>query len=501
MKTQPLITSIVLFGTLAISAALAQEYKFKGGYPTSEATREARDDTDFQRAMTAYRFWYPTVSCEGIFSGQRDLGLKDNQDFMVMACGPRHVIFTGNSDTPYGGAKADLTDGPIVVELPPGPFISLAMDHHQRWILDMGLSGPDAGKGGKHLILPPGYKEKIPDGYNVGRSSSLKISIAMRALPQKGDVKGALDAIRRVKVYPLSTAANPALFRFVDLSDKKADLTSLRWEDNLAYWEKLHAVIDAEPVVEEFRPMYGLLAAIGIEKGKPFAPDARMKGILEKAARAGRDQMVVSAFDSSRADRIVWNDRKWEWAALAYEGSDFETKSGLDLEARDRWFAQAIGMSPKMLLRSQGAGSLYWLANRSKDGAFLEGSKTYKLTVPEPVPANLFWSVTVYDAETRSQIQTDQDKAALRSMFELKGVSGGLAELYFGPKAPAGSEDRWIKTIPGKGWFAYLRIYGPEQPAFDGSWKPGDFESLTPEAVGAPGSSTSEQRGRKPKVE
>src|SRR5262249_20658669 len=152
--------------------------------------------------------------------------------------------------------------------------------------------------------------------------------------------------------------------KFVDVSEKKMDSTLLRWEDNLQYWEKLHKVIDAEAVVDEFRPMYGLLAALGIEKGKPFAPDARMKGILEKAAKAGRDQMLASAFDSARPDRIVWPDRKWEWAALASEGSDFETKTGLDLEARDRWFAQAVAMSPRMLLRGPGAGSLYWLGHR-----------------------------------------------------------------------------------------------------------------------------------------
>jgi hypothetical protein len=473
-----LTTATFLFA----AGAAAQESAFKGGFPPPGEAQKARDDADYQRAVTAYRFWYPTVSCEGIFNGRRELGIKDNQDFMVMACGPRHVLFTGNSDTPYGGAAADLTAGPVVVELPPGPFICLAMDHHQRWILDMGLAGPDAGKGGKHLILPPGYKNIVPDGYNVGRSTSFKVCIALRALPQKGDLKGALDAIRTVKVYPLSTAANPALFQFVDVTGKKIDSTSLRWEDNLAYWEKLHAVLDAEPVVDEFRPMYGLLAALGIEKGKPFAPDARMKGILEKAAKAGRDQMLVSAFDSSRPDRTVWKDRKWEWVALASDGSDFETKTGLDLEARDRWFAQAVGMSPKMLLRGAGAGSLYWLGHRDTAGAFLDGGKTYKLAVPHPVPAGLFWSVTVHDAHTRSQIQTAQDKAALRSLVELTpekvGKDAREVELYFGPKAPDGKEDRWIQTLPGRGWFTYFRIYGPQGPAFDGGWKPGDFEEV-----------------------
>jgi hypothetical protein len=225
--------------------------------------------------------------------------------------------------------------------------------------------------------------------------------------------------------------------------------------------------------------MYGELAALGLEKGRPFSPDARLKALLQKAARAGRDQILVSAFASARPDRFAWKDRKWEWAGLVAESAQFETSSGLDLEARDRWFAQAIVTSPAMFRRSIGAGSLYWLGHRDAAGAYLDGGSNYKLTVPLPVPAGLFWSVTVYDTATRSEVQTPQDKAALRSSFELKDLgSAKSVDLYFGPKAPAGQGGRWIQTLPGKGWFTYFRVYGPEGPVFDGSWKPGDFERV-----------------------
>jgi hypothetical protein len=253
----------------------------------------------------------------------------------------------------------------------------------------------------------------------------------------------------------------------------------VRWEDNIQYWEKLHKVIQEEPPIDEFRPMLGILANLGIEQGKPFAPDARMKGILERAAKDGKAQMLVAGFASNRPDIAVWPDRKWEYATLRFENGDFELPTGIDMEARDRWFSQAVGMSPKMVLRTEGAGSLYWLGLRDKTGAYVDGSKTYRLVIPQPVPHKLFWSVTVYDTETRSQIQTDQDKAALRSLVELKDVpTTQPTELYFGPQAPAGKEGQWIKTIPGKGWFVYLRLYGPTKPAFDGSWKPGDFEEV-----------------------
>jgi len=472
---------------VGISSARAQTgsvggspYPFERGFPTLDGAERARDDTDYQRALQAYRFFYPTVSMEATFQGSRDAGAEDNKAAMIMAAAPRHLVFTANSDTPYMGAALNLKQaGPMVIELPPGPYLGVINDHHFRYVKDLGIPGEDAGNGGKHLIVPPDYQGAVPSGYYAAQSNSNIVLLAARAMPIGGDMQGALDAQRRIKVYPLSQATNPTAFAFVDKTDQAIDITPLRWEDNLQYWEKLAKVLQEEPPLEEFRPMYGVLAALGIEQGKPFAPDLRMRAILEQAARTGRDQMLVAGFASSRPDRIVWRDRKWEWAALRYENGDFETPTGIDVEARDRWFAQAVVVSPKMFLRTAGAGSLYWLGLRDKDGAYLDGGKSYKLSVPQPVPQKLFWSVTVYDSGTRSQIQTDQDKAALRSLVELRNAStSGATELYFGPNAPAGNEGQWIKTNPGKGWFAYFRLYGPEGPAFDGSWRPGDFEEV-----------------------
>jgi len=471
---------VLLLGTalaLPVQAQEAATYAFEKGYPTVEAARKAQDDADFQRAIVAYRFWYPTVSVEGIFNGNRQAGLKDNEAIGAAAAGPRQVGFTLNSDTPYGSATLDVSEGPMVIELPPGAYIGLVNDHNQGWVLDMGLPGPDAGQGGKHLVVGPGYTGLIPAGYFVGHSPSFKNLMALRALPVGGDQAKALEALKAVKVYPLSTADDPKPLKVVDTTETDMDSTSLKWEDNLQFWEVLHRVIQEEPLIDKFGPMYGLLAAIGIEKDKPFSPDDRMKAILEKAARDGRDQLLVSAFESSRPDKMAWPDRKWEWAGLVPNVAGFETPVGVDLEARDRWFAQAIVTSPAMFRRTAGAGSMYWLGARDSTGAYLDGEKTYKLTIPQPVPNKLFWSVTAYDAQTRSEVQTDQGKAALRSLFELKDVSQTEpTELFFGPEAPSGKEGQWIKTAPGHGWFAYIRIYGPEQAAFDGSWKPGDFE-------------------------
>jgi len=452
-------------------------YNFDRGYPTSATTLRARNDADLQRAIVAYRFWYPAVSNEGTFNGNRAVGINDNEAIGIAACGPRQVGFTLNSDTPYGSAVLDVSKGPMVVELPPGAYIGLINDHYQGWVLDMGLPSPDAGKGGKHLVLPPGHEGQTPSGYQVGRSNSLKNLLAVRALPVGGDVPKAMDALRAIRVYPL---ANPGRsVPCVDTTEKSIDSSCLRWETNLQFWQKLHGIINSEPLVPAFLPMYGLLSALGIEKGSGFPSDNGRKDLLERAAQAGRDQLLVSAFDSARTDRVNWPDRKWEWVGLVPGSAQFETPAGIDLEARDRWFAQAIVTSPAMFRRTAGAGSLYWMSTRDASNAFLDGGKTYRLSIPLPVPGKLFWSVTIYDTATRSQVQTDQNQGALRSMFELKDVGGGSSiDLYFGPAAPTGQEDRWIKTVPARGWFAYFRIYGPEEAAFDKSWKPGDFESV-----------------------
>lgn len=448
-----------------------------GGYPAVDALRRTYDDADLARAIQAYRFFYPTVSGMALFKGNAKVGLVPNGVFGVLDTQPRHVIFTANSDTPYGMISLDLRAGPMTVELPAGPLIVMAMDVNQRWVADMGIPGPDGGKGGRFLLLPPGHRGAVPSGYHVATSTSYRVLVGARALPAGGDVKGALELIRTIQVRPLSPTGTWSEPKWLDLTDKPLDTTPLAWENNIGYWKVLHEAIDSEPPFEGFQASYGELAALGIAKGQPFNPDARAVRLLEEAARIGKAELCAQAFADRRPDRVVWNDRKWEWAALRYENGDFITPSHLDLEAREKWFYQAIGASPAMMRRQPGSGSLYWLGTRDRTGAYLDGGKTYKLTVPRPVPCQLFWSVTVYDAATRSQIQTPQGKAALRSLFELADLPGAApVELVFGPQAPAGKEQQWIQTAPGRGWFAYFRLYGPEKPAFDGSWKPGDFE-------------------------
>jgi len=454
-------------------------YAFDHGFPTTSTMTQAYDDADLNRAIQAYKFFYPTVSGAAIVRGNEQIGVVPNKVFGILDCGPEQLVFTANSDTPYGPLMLDLGIGPLVVELAPGPLIVCSMDVNQRWVADMGVPGPDAGNGGKHLLLPPDYKGEVPSsGYYVHRASSNRQIVGARSLPVGGDVQGAKERLKTIKVYPYQKTAGWTEPQWLDVTGKAQDTTPVAWEDNIQFWEVLAKTVNAEPSFEGYHNYYGELAALGIEKGKPFAPDPRLKRILEEAASVGNAQMRVQSFGDRRPDRTVWKDRRWQWASLRFEDGDFNTKSRLDTEAREKWFYQAIGASPAMFRRDAKAGSLYWLGIRDHKDAYLGGANHYKLSVPLPVPGKLFWSVTVYDVDSRSQIQTAQKKAALRSMFELKDATGSSADLYFGPTAPAGQEKRWIQTLPGKGWFTYFRIYGPEGPAFDGSWKPGDFERI-----------------------
>jgi hypothetical protein len=456
----------------------SESYGFAGGYPTPETVRRAYDEADLNRAVQAYRFFYPSVSIMATWKGNLRAGMVANKVFGLLEGTPKQYVFTPNSDTPYSGLPLDVTDGPMVLEFPPGPLMSTANDLNQRWVMDMGLPGPDKGRGGRHLVLPPGYDGVVPEGFNAGRPTTNRVLVLLRALPQGKDMAGAIELMKSVKVYRLGQ--DPVAPEWVDLTQKAdEDFTPVPWEDNLTYWEVLAELINSEPSFGEFRAHYGDLAELGIAKGRPFEPDERMRGILTRAAVMGHAQLAAQSFADRRPDRVVWPGTQWEWAVLRPENGTFDTPHYADVYARQKWFYQAQIESPAMFARAPGAGSLYWLCTRDSTGFYLDGTKSYTLEVPQPVPATLFWSLTVYDARTRSEIRTEQNRAAIRSMFELGGLAAQEpVRLYFGPELPPDGVDdgRWIQTLPRVGWFVYFRIYGPEGPAFNRDWQLPDFQ-------------------------
>jgi len=474
----PMKSSQVVFAQVSTNSTTSLDnssYKFERGYPVGETANLAYDNADLSRATEAYKFFFPTMVTEAQMQVISPSD-KPNEVGVKFAAGPAHQVFTANSDTPYAFAMLDLkTAGPIVIDVPQGNFLGGASDHNMRWILDIGLPGPDKGQGGKHLILPPGYKGKVPEGYYVGKSDTWKVFFGLRSLSKLGNTTKALQDFDNVKVYPLDKAPDPVTFKFIDVTNSTLPNRLLNWENNLTYWQQLKSVIDDETTPVDFRPIYGMLQSLGIEKGKPFNPDSRMTKILEEATNNAQAELRVSAYANREPQRIVWRDRNWEWLPLRQLNAttkDMGTASFLDLQAMDNAYFQAIGASPVMGKREVGAGSIYFAAFRDNAGSYLDGSNNYKLSFPGPVPGNLFWSATVYDVDTRSEIATDQNKAAVRSLFEKPEPNpDGSYDIYFGPTVPVGKENQWVKTIPDKGFFVYFRIYGPEAPAFNGAWK------------------------------
>ncbi len=478
---------IAAFSLFAITSASAGEspYNFKRGFPADAATIEkAHAATSLRRAIEAYKFFFPTVATEAVIQQFIPHGAVPNKFGIIMPQDPEQQFSVANQDTPYIISVFDLRDGPIVIEVPEGPFMGLMNDHHMEWFGDMGVIGPGKGKGEKDLLVPPGYDKEIPDGYHPFYSKTWESVMAMRVVVNSGSYEEAVELAQKIKVYPLSEAGKPSNYKIINVKGQAAPLPMLKWEKSMDYWTQLHAVVDRETARPKHRAMLGMLAEVGIKKGQPFKPDARMKRILTEAAATGFGEMNVAFFANPRPERLIWEDRLWESVPLSGpldpETREFGDANHRDLLANDHYFFMAWGTSAGIGRRQVGQGSLYFTGLKDSAGTYLDGGKNYKLNIPGPVPAKLFWSVTVYDSETRTIINSGQGRGAVRTMFENpRPNADGSFDIFFGPDKPSDDrEDHWIKTIPGKGWFTFLRMYGPEAPVFDGTYKLPDIEML-----------------------
>jgi hypothetical protein len=370
-------------------------------------------------------------------------------------------------------------DGPTVIDLPPG-MLGILDDMAFCYMIDLGVAGPDKGTGGKFLVLPPGYEGDVPEGYFVVPSKTNGVWVFMRGyldknLPLEEAIPAASANIRnKLKVYPLSKKDQPPKMEFINVSGKKMN-TIL--PNDYTFFEKLHDLIQTEPDDYLGPEAKGMMAAIGIEKGKPFRPDKRMKEILTDAAKIGNAAArSISFFPRDPGNLIYGEDSGW-MMAYADKDTTFTTNGAYNLDARVLFHFGYICVSPAMAVTVAGKGSDYGLIALDSEKQPLDGSKTYKLHLPPNPPAKDFWALTLYDTQTRSQLQTDQQFPTLGSQTEgVQKNADGSYDIYFGPKAPKGKEGNWMQTIPGKSWWLALRIYGPLQPWIDQTWRPGEIE-------------------------
>ncbi len=363
----------------------------------------------------------------------------------------------------------------MIVESPPN-VLGIVDDFWFRYVADLGNAGPDRGRGGKFLFLPPDYEGEKPEGYYVYQSSTYGNILLWRGFAVKGDPKPAVDSIKKhARVYPLSQAGNPRNARFVNVSGRAFNTIHA---NDFTFYEEVAQVVQEEPNGALDPETLGLLASIGIEKGKPFAPDARMKKILTEAVAVGNATARATLFaPRNRALYIYPDDPESHWKTAFVGGSHgFLRQEGVrDLDGRTLFFYYATMVTPAMTRKMVGAGSQYAIGDRDATGNSLDGSKTYKLTLPPDPPAKDFWSIVVYDNQTRSMLQSTKFPS-LNSQRGVEPNADGSFDIYFGPNAPAGKESNWIETIPRKGWNMLLRLYGPLEPWFDKTWRPGEIE-------------------------
>lgn len=453
------------------------DFPFQEGYPSAEAASGLFDTHALSRAIEVYLEQMPAVSVFAIRRGLRDFGATSTQHVVIWESlmDAATLLLTGNSETVYGQAFLDLQqDGPTVVEVPAGMLGGFS-DMWQRNIADIGATGMDKGEGGRVLLLPPDHTGTAPDDYLVARSPTYGVWLGLRGGLVDGKTDHAVGLFKQIKIYPLARADTPPAMTFLNGSKQAIDTI---FPDTAQFFSDLAQLVQEEPVgvlssLERFS-----LAAIGIEKGQTFSPDAMLQATLAEAARVGSAIARANSFASRDPERMAYSDRHWEWAFIG--GSvTWDAQGYVNVDRRAAFAYIAIGMSPAMANKVVGAGSQYLWTPRDSTGAYLDGGQSYRLHLPANIPVANFWSVVVYDAESRSMLQNGQPFPTVSQYTGPIINDDGSVDISFGPDAPTGQDKNWIKTIPGKGWFTLLRFYSPLQPFFDQTWRPNDIIHLT----------------------
>ncbi|GAA0783139.1 MULTISPECIES: DUF1254 domain-containing protein [Pseudomonadati] len=466
--------------------------------PTAETAQILQDELLFQRATQTYLWAMPLINTLGMKYGSEKVFGEGYNVLPVwkQRLDAKTLVTTPNSDVLYAMSYVDLgKDGPLVFEAPPG-LQGILLDAWQRPIPvdggnffgDVGLPGPDAGKGGKFLLLPPGYSGEVPEGYFVYRSATNNVFVFLRAFYQDpNDLTPAAELVEQSKIYPLNNKAGARPMTFPNASGVPANMLPV--SDSHAF-DQLKQLLDSEGSHLASPDGLGMLASIGIIKGLPFNPDEHERQILDRAAKTAYKMSRVVGFKEVVNGRSlrVYPDRVW--LNPIAEGTP-ENPSGpfdlawgrkaegyIDLDTRIWFFTDYYSLSPGMMSQIPGKGAKYMIGFTDSQGVSLTGSNSYQLNLPANIPAALFWSVTLYEAENASGLANGRPFPSLGSRDKPVQNADGSTTLYLGPKALEGKQANWLATVPGKGYFAILRLYGPTEAAIDKSWKPGDIEKV-----------------------
>jgi hypothetical protein len=447
------------------------ELEFENQYPTKESIELLLDSMDFHGATQSFLWGIPIASFANFqYYLHQDFGFGQFDLMETKTLSDKLGILTANATTPYILCTPNLSEtGPVVIEVPAGSIAGMVDDFWQRPITDIGLSGPDQGKGGKYLITPPGYEGEKPDDYFVFESPTNNIFMGLRIIEPDPDKYNTLKEGFRIYAYKDRADAGKSVYK------NPPGKYFFGPPRGMAFWERLHEVLNREVVAERDRFLMAMLKRVGIEKGKPFNPTPRQIELLEDAAYVG--QAMAKANDlAKRSTEPYWEGANWKIALGLDPTQRMENYDQLD--ERAEWMYEAVSTSAGMVTTTPGVGSIYLASYADKDGDWLQGDKSYTLHVPANPPAAQFWSIAVYSWDSRTLINNPQERAGQSSREDLIKNSDGSFDLYFGPEAPEGKEKNWVQTIPGQGWWVYLRFYAPTKEYFDKTWSMGDFEKM-----------------------
>jgi len=489
--------------------------EFKDGVPTEETAQKAFDAIDFARALEAYNNSFRGASALAIVKGFQEAGVEPGEVVIFSELMDSTSLFlTANADTIYYLTALDLSKGPVVIEQPSNA-VGTINDMWFSWIIDIGGPGPDRGLGGKYLIVGPDYDGPLPEGgYFIGRSKTNLALYASRAYLVDNDPKPAVENVKKnLKIYPyqpgsFGTSIAQALEGTVRIAGepkipetKFIEATGLSVNtippSDYGFFELINENVQSEPATSYDVELAGQLAAIGIAHGKPFQPDDRMKKILSDAAAFGQAtgralnwRFAMEHPDWAYYDGSQWGSMLWEGGAFfetpppLFEDGMFKPlppTGARTLDSRAAFYYGYTLDSPGMIMRIPGVGSQYLMAFLDSAGNQFDGAKTYKVTLPKDVPAEAFWSFTVYDNQTRSMLQTPQKYPRAGSQSypspAAEAAADGSTTVWFSPTQPEGvARGNWIQTDPQKGWFTILRLYSPKPSFFDKTWRPSEIE-------------------------
>lgn len=494
MRWKILVGATLIASGVQTTFALAQASRydqlaatpFKDGYVEKNSSQPLLDELFFQRAVQTYLWAQPALNMYGMKEGSEKTFGKGYNILPIFKkrLNAKTLITTPNSDVIYALGYLDLKeDGPMVIEVPPGlqgiiddfwqrPIPSEGQIEGRNWSGDVGLPGPDAGKGGKYLILPPNYKDDIPQGYFPYRSGTYGVFVFWRGFfKDPKQLEEPVKVLEQTRIYPLGKQDTARPMQFPDASGVAVNM--LYPQDGTAF-DMLSRFIEHEYVDPADLEMRGMAATLGIVKGKPFAPDGKSRALLDKAARAATRIAHVVAYTPSPLvpNALYYKDRHW---INVFPGNATFTSNTFNyLDARTGFFTYAYSASPGMAVNMENVGAKYPAAFMDKDGDFLNGGRSYKLHLPPNIPAAIFWSATVYDPLTGSGLDNGQPFPSLNTMDKPVQNADGTTDIYFGPKSP-GQGKNWLRTVPDKGFFVILRLYGPTKAFFEQTWKPDDI--------------------------